>query len=129
MKIRMLSLLTILLAASIIVAGCQNISPEPQITESVSEADVVVVLTAVNYSYSKDTMTVKKGQKVRIELTVTQGTHDWVVDEFNASTDKVGANQTTFVEFVPDRSGEFEFYCSVGNHRAMGMIGKLIVQD
>ena len=32
------------------------------------------------------------------------------------------------VEFVVDKAGTFEYYCSVGNHRQMGMVGKLIVE-
>jgi len=32
------------------------------------------------------------------------------------------------VTFVADKAGEYEFYCSVGQHRANGMVGKLIVK-
>jgi uncharacterized cupredoxin-like copper-binding protein len=32
------------------------------------------------------------------------------------------------VQFVADKTGTFEFYCSVGNHRQMGMVGTLVVQ-
>lgn len=35
----------------------------------------------------------------------------------------------TSVTFVADETGTFEYYCSVGNHRGQGMIGKLIVED
>jgi len=34
----------------------------------------------------------------------------------------------TSVTFVADKTGTFEYYCSVGNHRAQGMVGKLIVE-
>ncbi len=33
----------------------------------------------------------------------------------------------TLVLSVPNKSGEFVFYCPVDNHRAMGMEGRLIV--
>jgi len=32
------------------------------------------------------------------------------------------------VEFTADTPGEFEYYCSVGQHRANGQVGKLIVE-
>ena len=38
----------------------------------------------------------------------------------------IGEEQT--ITFVADKTGGFEFYCSVGNHRAMGMVGTLIVR-
>ena len=71
---------------------------------------------------------VKQGDKVRIEFTTTEGFHDWVLDEFNAATGKVGAGAATFVEFVVDKKGTFEYYCSVGEHRANGMRGVFVVE-
>jgi plastocyanin len=32
------------------------------------------------------------------------------------------------VEFTPNIVGEFEYYCSVGDHRAKGMTGTIIVE-
>lgn len=71
---------------------------------------------------------VRQGDNVRIEFSSTEGFHDWKVDEFNAATEKVALGKTTSVEFVADKNGVFEYYCSVGQHRANGMKGKLIVE-
>jgi plastocyanin len=71
---------------------------------------------------------VNEGDTVRITFTSTSGFHDWVVDEFNAATTRVNDNGVTNVEFVADQKGSFEYYCSVGQHRANGMKGNLIVQ-
>lgn len=89
---------------------------------------VVVDMTGVNYAFSQDTITVKEGDTVTINLTVEEGFHDWMVDEFNAATEQVGEGETTSVTFVADRAGTYEFYCSVGNHRQNGMVGTLIVE-
>ena len=70
---------------------------------------------------------VKQGDKVRIEFTSTEGFHDWVLDAFNAATGRVGAGASTSVEFVADKKGTFEYYCSVGEHRANGMGGVFVV--
>jgi plastocyanin len=35
---------------------------------------------------------------------------------------------STFIEFVANKKGKFEYYCSVGEHRAMGMKGNLVVE-
>ena len=90
-------------------------------------------LNGYNYAFSMDgveaqTLTVNNGDFVRVELTSTNGFHDWVVDEFNAATERVQTGQTTYIEFVADQTGTFEYYCSVGQHRANGMWGNLVVQ-
>ena len=70
---------------------------------------------------------VSVGDTVRIEFTATSGFHDWSVEGFNKATGKVSDGQSTFVEFVADKKGTFEYYCSIGSHRQSGMKGKLIV--
>jgi plastocyanin len=66
---------------------------------------------------------------VRINFTSEEGFHDWVVDEFEgATTEKLQAGGRDSIEFVADQSGTFEYYCSVGNHRELGMVGTLIVE-
>lgn len=84
---------------------------------------------AQNYSFSLKEIKVKKGDKVKIHLVNKGGFHDWVLDEFNAKTDRIQADQTADVEFTADKVGTFEYYCSVGNHRQMGMKGNLIVEE
>jgi hypothetical protein len=42
--------------------------------------------------------------------------------------EQVGAGASDVVEFTADKAGTFEYYCSVGNHRAMGMKGTLTVK-
>src|SRR3989344_6052704 len=74
------------------------------------------------------TIKVKEGDKVRIEFTSSEGFHDWVLDEFNAATTKVNPGESSSVEFIADKKGTFEYYCSVGKHRANGMKGKFIVE-
>lgn len=85
-------------------------------------------IDAFNFGYSQETLRVKKGDTVTITLTSTDGFHDWVVDEFGAETSKIRDGETTSVTFVADQTGEFEYYCSVGSHRQMGMVGTLIVE-
>ena len=102
----------------------------PQTSATSTDGDVhVITLAASSFKFSTNEITVKKGQKVRVVLKVVDGFHDFVVDEFAAHTEKVGAGKVTYAEFTPDRTGTFEFYCSVGTHRAMGMVGKLIVVE
>ena len=110
-----------------VLSACSD-NTAPSQTQPPADADVVIELDAFNYGYSIKEITVKKGQTVRIEMNVTQGTHDWVVDEFDAKTAVVSSGRTASVIFTADTEGTFEYYCSVSNHRAQGMVGTLIVE-
>lgn len=82
-----------------------------------------------NFSFSLKEMKVKKGDTVKVTFKNVEGSHDWILDEFaGAKTKILKAGESETVEFVADKTGTFEYYCSVGQHRQMGMVGKLIVE-
>ena len=85
-------------------------------------------LSAKNFSFTPSTIRVQKGDRVKITLQNTGGMHDFVIDEFGVATKKIQDGQSDTIEFTADKSGVFEFYCSVGTHRAMGMKGSFIVE-
>ncbi|MGY6530837.1 MAG: cupredoxin domain-containing protein [Cyanobacterium sp.] len=75
------------------------------------------------------TLFVPLGSTMEITLCSTGGTHDWVVDELGVATEQVSeGGECSTVEFTADQVGQFEYYCSVGNHREEGMVGVLIVE-
>ncbi len=80
------------------------------------------------FKFNPATITVNEGDKVKITFKNTGGSHDIVIDEFNARTEVIQSGQEDSFEFTADKAGSYEFYCSVGNHRAMGMKGTLVVQ-
>ncbi len=91
-------------------------------------------VTGKNYSFDPKTITVKKGDTVKIVFKNADGFHDFVIDAFGKEGEsgvrtkqiKAGAEET--IEFVADTAGSYEYYCSVGKHREMGMKGTLIVE-
>jgi len=76
-----------------------------------------------NFSFEPAMITVKKGDKVKIIFENTSGFHDFVIDEFGIATKQTNSPTTEILEFTADKTGSFEYYCSVGTHRAMGMKG------
>lgn len=99
-------------------------SPSPSPAGSVKEFTV----TGENFRFSLGEMKVRKGDTVRVTFKSTAGFHDWTIDEFHAATKQLTAGGQETVSFVADRAGRFEYYCSVGTHRQMGMKGTLIVE-
>lgn len=82
-----------------------------------------------NYSFSPSTISVNKGDTVKITFTNNGGwPHNFALDEFNVKSQTVQVGQSDTVQFVADKAGSFQFYCSVANHKAMGMVGTLTVK-
>jgi plastocyanin len=98
------------------------------VSVTAEESGVAFDVTGMNFEFSVKEIKVKEGDTVTINFASTGGVHDWVVDEFNANTEQVNTGKSSSVTFVADKAGEYEFYCSVGTHRQMGMVGKLIVE-
>lgn len=106
-----------------------TLTPTPKPT---SEAglipDVVIDLTATNFSFSREEINVQLGQVVAINFTSQTGSHDFTLDEFDVKSDVTSPGETTTIVFVADEVGTFSFYCSIDNHRELGMEGTFMVE-
>lgn len=109
-------------------AGMEFPTSDVSATVSTDENARVFNVTGKNFEFDVKEIRVKKGDTVVINFQASEGLHDWTIDEFNAHTAQVGPNTPTSATFVADKVGTFEYYCSIGNHRARGMVGKLIVE-
>lgn len=79
-----------------------------------------------NFSFDVKEIKVKKGDTVKIVFNNKEGFHDWVLDEFDAKTKQIKEGESETIEFVADKAGTYEYYCSVGKHRANGMLENLL---
>ncbi len=106
---------------------------EETATESAEETSDVQEITMFdvhgsNYKFNPVEIRVKKGETVRINFVNDEGFHNFIVDDLNLRTETISDGNVDTVTFVPDKVGEFEFYCGVGNHRELGMEGILVVE-
>ena len=85
-------------------------------------------VSGINYAFSVTEIRVNLGERVKINFSSAGGFHDWVLDGYGVGTPRVSAGATTSVEFLADTPGAFEYFCSVGSHRILGMVGTLIVE-
>jgi len=81
-----------------------------------------------DYKFSPNAISVNKGDTVRVIFKNSGGLHDFRIDEFNVATKVIGTGAQQTVEFVADKAGQFQYYCSVSGHRQMGMWGTLTVK-
>ena len=137
-------ILTVIVLIVVVIGGFliyknssdSSMSDQTQSTTSVDQtAPVQSVSTTreftVNgskFAFDPKEITVKKGDTVKINFVNKDGFHDLVIDEFNVATKQINGGAEETVTFVADKTGSFQYYCSVGTHRAMGMWGTLIVE-
>ena len=71
----------------------------------------------------------EKKEKVKLTF-VNKGKlpHNLAIDELSVLTDTIPAGKSTMTEFTANQTGSFTAYCSVGNHRALGMEGEVEVR-
>lgn len=107
-----------------------DLSPSPSSLSTAPTTGVTkdFTVTASNYSFTPNQLTVKQGDTVRITFKNTGGTHSFNLDQFKVATKVLSAGQQETVQFVADTAGQFQYYCNVANHRQMGMVGTLTVQ-
>lgn len=96
---------------------------------TVSEDGIRTVnIEAGSFYYTPNEIRVKKGETVKIIMKSADMMHDFNIDELGVKLPITKSGETNTVEFTADTIGEFEFYCSVGQHRANGQVGTLIVE-
>lgn len=104
--------------------------PTASSTESGAMMEVKeIVIEGSNFKFDPNTITVKKGEKTKVVFKNVGGMHDFKVDELGIATEVIKDGEEETVEFTADKAGTFEFYCSVGQHRQMGMKGTLVVEE
>jgi heme/copper-type cytochrome/quinol oxidase subunit 2 len=81
-----------------------------------------------DFGKKNPTLRVREGDSVRLELRSLEGNHDLVIDELGVKSEVVGPGESTLVTFIATKPGTYEYYCSVGSHRARGMSGTFIVE-
>lgn len=92
--------------------------------DATTEKLVEIKVMAKDFEFDKKEIHVKKGDKVKITLQSDDGGHGLAIPAYNVSINGNGS-----AEFTADKTGTFEYHCSVmcgAGHTEM--TGKLIVE-
>ncbi len=85
-----------------------------------------------NFAFSEETLSMSPGESMTIKVVSTDGFHDFVIDELDVASPQLQTGEEAMVTItIPEDAEpgtEYEYYCSVGQHRANGMVGTLIVE-
>ncbi len=126
--------LVLFMLAFVFGTSCQSYAPKPSPQPApaptpapapVPAPEATEIEVSARYAvFNPSTITVAKGQTVKLTVTSTSGSHTFTIDELGINI-AVGSGQTTTEEFTVEKAGTFSFYCAVGGHRDAGMVGTL----
>ncbi len=86
-------------------------------------------VTARRYEFSPKTITVTKGERIKLVVTSEDVDHGFAIREFGIEQE-IKAKQTKVIELTPEKEGRFQFSCSA--HCGEGhndMAGEMIVTE
>ena len=98
------------------------------VSVSLTQTTKEFTVSGFNFGFTPSSLSVNRGDTVVIHFKNTGGFHDFKIDEFNVASKRINGGQEDTVTFVANKTGTFEYYCSVGTHRQMGMKGTLTVK-
>jgi plastocyanin len=114
-------------AASVPVVN-QNAVTETSVSGTPNPNAKEFNVTATEFAFSPSTISVKKGDVVRINL-LNNGTfsHNLTFANLNLGTKTIASGESDSLEFTADKTGSFGFTCTVDSHKDKGMAGTLTV--
>jgi len=109
-----------------------NISPTPSVAQKAGQVQSEtkeIQVTASEYFFLPSTIKVDKGDTLTLTLrNAGKMSHNLVFEALGIATKTVQKGQSDTIEFTASEAGTFSFYCSIGNHRDLGMEGSLEVK-
>ncbi len=121
-------LLAIVVAGVIFFAFSNRTNaPVNQNTENATDVAMRTIrMESGAFYFSPNKISVKKGERVTVYIT-SKGNHTFTLDEFGVNV-PTPDGQVTKVEFTPDKSGTFTFYCAIPGHKESGQVGTITVE-
>lgn len=102
--------------------------PAGQTPPTTSAPSRTISLTAQQFSFTPASITVKQGERIRLNIKNNDVTHGFFVPGLNINV-TLPPGQTTAVDFTADKKGEFSFSCNVFCGEGHGrMTGTIIVE-
>lgn len=88
----------------------------------------IIRIEAGNWAFTPSSITVKKGEKVKLQIAGVSGRHGFALSDFGINV-SVDAGQTVLVDLPTETAGTFNFRCSIPcgpGHR--DMTGTIVIQ-
>jgi cytochrome c oxidase subunit II len=107
MNLKKRVLIAVALLTAALVSGLVGYTPANALP-----AERVIHITAKNFEFSPESITLKKGETVVLEISSSDRKHGFSLRAFGVRTD-VLPGKVSRIRFTPDRTGKFNFSCDV----------------
>lgn len=104
-------------------------TPEMVVSTDPASPEREIVVSGGEYSFSPASISLTQGETVKVTFKNTGGLpHNFVITELGISTKTISGGQEDSVTFTVEKTGTYGFFCSVGNHRQLGMEGEVSIK-
>ncbi len=89
-----------------------------------------ITVTGTEYSFNPATISVKKGEKIKLTFINAGSTlHNLVIDSLGVQTKNVAPGKSDTIEFTVESDADLTYFCSISNHQSLGMEGELKIEQ
>jgi cytochrome c oxidase subunit 2 len=96
--------------AALLIADAVPVGAAPTAAPS---AAAPILITASNWKFTPNAITVDAGKPVTLQLTSTFGVHGLQSDDLGIPQTVISPGKTVTVTFTPQKAGTYKVYCSV----------------
>lgn len=106
----------------------QSTTPPLQQPAATATDARVIRVTSENWKFNPNVITVKKGEKVQLQVTGVSGTHGFAVPDLGINV-PVPPGRTVTIDLPTDKEGTFALFCSIfcGSGHS-GMKGRVVIE-
>lgn len=88
-----------------------------------------IIVTSTSYAFVPNIVSFKSRERVVLVFKNIEGAHSIDIPALGIKTKILQAGEEARMDISVKKPGTYEFYCLVGNHKAQGMTGKIIVTE
>ncbi len=88
-----------------------------------------ILMTVTNFKFEPSKITIKKGEKIKLQVTGVEGTHGLAIPDLGVNV-SVAPGQTVTIDIPTTKTGTFSFFCSIpcgSGHRDMR--GTIVIEE
>ncbi len=121
----------LILIFTLLILGCSNNSLEDKKAPSEFTGEIIELdIEAYSWGFNQNLQKINRGDKVRLKLTSSDGTHGVTMPDFGVYSNPISPGGEEIIEFIADKTGSFNFFCNMPCGQGHGMMqGSIVITE